>query len=107
VAPGRDVISWNELSPDQLLALIAVNLGPVEHCSDGRWRSSWKHFPLDGIDEDDLRRLGRARFIERAGCAAVVTEAGRAALAAFQINWPSTAATPARGCARELHSSLQ
>jgi hypothetical protein len=64
-------------SAAQLLALIAVNFGPLKKCADGRWRSAWQSFPAAGLDDDEVCFLSDHDLVEMAFSIAIVTERGR------------------------------
>ena len=100
------MIEYRELSTDQLLALMTVNLGPIWKCSDRRWRSARRGFPADGIDDDDVYVLGREGLIELSGSVAIATDCGRELLQTGEWLRPFAAAT-ARSGTQSPHMSLQ
>jgi len=100
------MIEYRELSTEQLLALMTVNIAPIWKCSDRRWRSTWKGFPTEGICDDDVTFLWKEGLIEWSGSVALATDAGREILQTGQWLRPF-AAVPARGGTQSAHLSLQ
>jgi len=100
------MIQYRELSTDQLLALMTVNIGPIWRCSDRRWRSAWRGFPADGMADDDITFLSREGLIEWTGSVAIATDSGRSVLQTGQWLRPF-AAVPARSGTQSAHMSLQ
>ena len=94
-----------ELPKTHLLVLMAAQLEPLMRCSDGRWRSVAKHFPVEGLAETDIDEVEAERLIEFCPLGAIVTERGRrmldgdADMPHFQIG--------ARQAEREAHRSVQ
>jgi hypothetical protein len=100
------VIEYRELSTEQLLALMTVNIGPIWKCSDRRWRSARRGFPADGIDDDDVYFLCREGLIELSGSVAIATDSGRLLLQTGEWLRPFVAVT-ARSGTQSAHLSLQ
>src|SRR5208282_5954237 len=100
------MIQYRELSTDQLLALMTVNIGPIWKCSDRRWRSARRGFPADGIDDDDVYFLCREGLIELSGSVAIATDNGRSLLQTGEWLRPFVAVT-ARSGTQSAHLSLQ
>ncbi len=99
-------MEYRALTTNQLLALMAVNYGPAQRHSDGRWRSAWKHFPAEGIADEDISALWKAALIEWAGTVAVTTESGRLTLGAGEWLKPFDA-IPAKTGNQAAHLSIQ
>lgn len=94
------------LSSAQLLGLIAVNLAPVVPGRDGRWRSTWKSFPAEGVSEEDLRHLSDEGLIEMTSTVAVVTDFGRTVIQTEGSPGPFYVAPAMRGT-QNAHTSVQ
>jgi len=96
-----------EITSDQILALIAVNYGPIQRCRDGRWRSLWNNFPSTGIADEDVQVLSHRALVEVGPWGAIVTVAGLSALKESHSATRSFVAVPARSGTHEPHRSLQ
>lgn len=100
-------MACENLSTNQLLALVAANIAPLVRCSDGRWRASWRNFPDSGVAETEVRFLMQERLVECAGNTAIVTGRGRQLIESCQSRSPSFAALPAMTGTEAAHRSLQ
>jgi hypothetical protein len=74
------MIAYWELPRTHLLVMIAANLEPLRLCSDGRWRTVDRFFPVDGLEQRDVKDLESQCLIEFCAPGAMITEIGRTML---------------------------
>jgi hypothetical protein len=94
-----------ELPKSHLLVLMAAQLEPLRRCSDGRWRSVAKHFPVEGLSEIDIDEVEAEKLIEFCPLGAIVTERGRRVMDGGEVG--GIFQTGARLAEREAHRSVQ
>ena len=100
------MVERGQLSAAQLLALIAVNLAPVECCSDGKWRTRTNQFPAEGLLEDNIVALWRLRLVERTPTGAIITDLGRQILLSGESAADTSTETPARAGTQDATLSV-
>jgi hypothetical protein len=96
-----------ELPKAHLLVLMAAQLEPLRRCSDGRWRSVARHFPVEGIEEVDIDEVEAEKLIEFCPLGAIVTERGRRMLDGGREDGGGVFQTGALLAEREAHRSVQ